>query len=376
VITFAELSLPEKDEKTSLLSMELRRRIIHAALLLVVLIAFSIFGYRTLGGPSVTFLQALYMAVITLAGVGYGEIVDTSHLPALRIFNIFIVVFGVMITAYVFSSVTAFLVEGDYSDIFRRRKMLKQISQLKNHYIVCGLGDTGRHAVAELQKTGTPYVVIEHNEESIKRLREHGGGEYKDMMFVLGDATDEEILEQAGVSRAMGLLTTLAMDKENLVITVMVRQKNAKIRIVTRCTDLKFSERMTKAGANSVVSPNHIGGLRLASEVLRPHVVGFLDLMLKEQSRTLRIEEIIIPESSPWAGKSLGALNIKSRFNLLPMALKNAPESTQRLWVNPPDNIGLKAGVVIIVMGDINDIRRARQDSAHTAVFSNTQGQS
>jgi voltage-gated potassium channel len=353
--------------------MELRRRIIHAALLLVVLISLSIFGYRLLGGPSVTFLQAFYMAVITLAGVGYGEIVDTSHLPLLRIFNIFVVLFGVMITAYVFSSVTAFLVEGDYSDMFRRRKMLKRISQLKNHYIVCGLGDTGRHAVAELEKTSTPYVVIESREESIKRFREHSGEQYKDMLFVMGDATDEEILEQAGVSRAIGLLTTLAMDKENLVITVMVRQKNPNIRIVSRCTDLKFSERMMKAGANSVVSPNHIGGLRLASEVLRPHVVGFLDLMLKEQSRTLRIEEIIIPESSPWIGKSLGALNIKSRFNLLPMALKNAPESSQRLWVNPPDNISLKAGVVIIVMGDITDIRRARQDSAHTAVFSTSQ---
>jgi voltage-gated potassium channel len=127
---------------------------------------------------------------------------------------------------------------------------------------------------------------------------------------------------------------------------------------------------MIKAGANSVVSPNHIGGLRLASEVLRPHVVGFLDLMLKEQSRTLRIEEIIIPQSSSWIGKSLGTLGLKSRFNLLPMALKNAPESSQKLWVNPPDNIGLKSGVVIIVLGDISDIRHAREDAAHGAVFS------
>jgi voltage-gated potassium channel len=149
----------------------------------------------------------------------------------------------------------------------------------------------------------------------------------------------------------------------------MVRQKNPKIRIVSRCTDLKFSERMTKAGANSVVSPNHIGGLRLASEVLRPHVVGFLDLMLKEQSRTLRIEEIIIPASSPWVNKSLGTVNLRSRFNLLPMALKHAPESSQKLWVNPPDNITLKQGLVIIVMGDISDIRRARQDAAHSAAF-------
>src|SRR4051812_36715865 len=188
--------------------MGLRRRLFIALSLLVTVTCLSVLGYRVFGGHDVTMLQALYMAVITLAGVGYGEIVDTSHLPALRIFNIFIVVFGVMITAYVFSSVTAFLVEGDYSDIFRRRKMLKRISQLKNHYIVCGLGDTGRHAVAELQKTGTPYVVIEHNEENIKRLRDHGGEEYKELLYVLGDATDEEILEQAGVGRAMGLLTT------------------------------------------------------------------------------------------------------------------------------------------------------------------------
>src|SRR3954452_25501014 len=140
--------------------MTLRRRLFYALLTLITVIVVSVAGYRLLGGEHVTFLQALYMAVITLAGVGYGEIIDTSQHPALRIFNIFVVLFGVMITAYVFSSVTAFLVEGDYSDMFRRRKMLKKISQLRNHYIVCGLGDTGRHAVAELEKTATPYVVI------------------------------------------------------------------------------------------------------------------------------------------------------------------------------------------------------------------------
>lgn len=346
--------------------MELRRRIIFATLLLLVVTAISIAGYVLLGGPEVTFLQALYMAVITLAGVGYGEFVDTSHSAALRIFNIFVVLFGVMITAYVFSSVTAFLVEGDYSDVFRRRKMLKKIRQLTNHFIVCGLGDTGRHAVDELQKTGSPYVVIEAHEEAIKRLLEHEGGLYKDMLYLVGDATDEEMLEQAGVSVASGLLTTIAHDKENLVITVLARQKNPSVRIVARCTDLKFAERMQKAGADSVVSPNRIGGMRLASEILRPHVVGFLDLMLKEQSRTLRIEEIVLPKDSLWAGKQLGALDLRKHYNLLPMAVKGAGSTTgngQNFWVNPPDEVGLRPGVVIIVMGDVNDIRRARGDA-------------
>lgn len=344
--------------------MELRRRLIIAALLLLVVTSVSVLGYRLIGGPAVSLLQATYMAVVTLAGVGYGEIVDTSHNPALRIFNMFIVLFGVIIMALVFSSVTAYLVEGDYSDYFRRRKMLKRISQLNGHYIVCGLGDTGRHAVSELQKTRTPFVVIDTHEDNIKKLREHHGDEaFANMLYLVGDASDEEVLESAGLSRAGGLLITLPQDKENLVITVLVRQKNPTVRIVARCTDSKFSDRILKAGANSVVSPNQIGGLRLASEVIRPHVVGFLDLMIREESRTLRIEEIIVPEKSSWLGKSLADVGMRSLFNLLPMAVKNAheDEASHRFWVNPPDTVKVKAGLVIIVLGDVKDIQRARQ---------------
>src|SRR4029077_16248340 len=135
--------------------MALRNRLLFALGLLVALIAISVTGYHVLGGDSVTFLQALYMAVITLAGVGYGEIVDTSHNPALRVFNIGIVLFGVGITVYVFSVVAAFLVEVEVANPFWRRRMQKRINDLSDHFIVCGLGDTGRYAVAELQKTGT-----------------------------------------------------------------------------------------------------------------------------------------------------------------------------------------------------------------------------
>jgi voltage-gated potassium channel len=129
---------------------------------------------------------------------------------------------------------------------------------------------------------------------------------------------------------------------------------------------------MQKAGANSVVSPNKIGGMRLASEMLRPHVVSFLDLMLKEHTRTLRIEEIVIKSASPWVDKPLGDLNLRLRYNLLPMALKNASgtaESAQNFWVNPPDNIRMKPGVVVIVMGDVHDIQKAREDSLKTHTF-------
>jgi voltage-gated potassium channel len=340
--------------------MNLRRRLIYALVALLAITVLSVSGYRLLGGGNVTFLQALYMAVITLSGVGYQEVVDTSRNPLLRVFNIFVVLFGVATMVYVFSVVTAFLVEGELSDLFRRRKMEKQISSLTGHYIICGLGDTGRNIAAELQATGTPFVVIEAHEPPVQKYCET-----QSLLYVIGDATDEAVLDHAGVSRARGLIAALSADKDNLVITFLVRQKNPAIRIVARCSDeARFSDRMLKAGANSTVSPNRIGGLRLASEVLRPHVVEFLDLMLKEQSRTLRVEQIEIPEGSSWNGTTLDHLDLRTKYDLVPLALKNSdPRQTPSFLVNPPGDQVLREGAILVVMGDVNDVQRAREEA-------------
>jgi voltage-gated potassium channel len=362
--------------------MDLRKKVVVALLALLGVLIVSVGGYMWLTPGHVSVLDALYMAVITLAGVGYEEVISTRGSTILRIFNMFIVVFGVMITVYVFSSVTAFLVEGQITDIFWRRKMLKKISQLTDHFILCGLGDTGRHAVEELQKTGTPYVVVEHNEDNINKFRESNQRAADEMLYVVGDATDVALLEQLGIDKAKGLITTLASDKENLVITVLARQKNPKIRIIARCIDPKFAERILKAGANSTVSPNQIGGMRIASEALRPHVVGFLDLMLKEKSRTLRIEEIDVHENSSWAGKRLADLALKTRFNVLPLAIKDTHhhhhhhsaeplphDSRVGFIVNPSDDVLIKAGTVVIVLGDVTEIHRARIEATRAAAM-------
>ena len=341
--------------------MELRRRLVIALILLLVLATISTGGYLLLG-DDVSILQALYMTVVTVAGSGSGEeIVSTLHSPGLRVFNILVIILGWGIAAYVLASITTFLVEGEITNIFWRRKMQKHISELKNHYVVCGLGDTGRHAMEELQKTGTPYVVVESHEDNVKRVREHQSKLFGEMLYILGDATDDSVLEEAGVTRAKGLIAALAGDKDNLVITVMVRQKNPRIRIVARCTDWKYSDKMMKAGANATVSPNMIGGMRMASEVLRPHVVGFLDMMVKDQSHTLRIEEIELGKNSAWVGKSLGELNLRQSFNVLPMAVKPGAATTGAYTVNPPDRYSLEGGSVLIVIGDVSDIRRARE---------------
>jgi len=343
--------------------MALRKRLLLAVGLLLSLITISTFGYRLIGGPSVTFLQALYMAVITLAGVGYTEVVDTSHNPFLRVFNIGVVLVGVALTVYVFSVVAAFLVELEVTSPFWRRRMQKRIDELSNHFIVCGLGDTGRYAVEELIHTRTPHVVIELQQEKINHMRQIHPRIAENLLFVIGDATEEEILEKAGINRAKGVITALPQDKDNLVVTVVVRQRFPKMRIVARSADERFADRMLRAGAQSTVSPSRIGGLRMASEVIRPHVVGFLDLMLKAQSQTLRVEQIDVT-GPPWAGLPLKDLQLHGKFNLLALAMKS--DTSDQIWVNPPDTLVVKSGSAVIVLGDVNDIQRARQESGRS----------
>ena len=239
--------------------------------------------------------------------------------------------------------------------------MNKQISALRQHFIVCGLGKTGRHVIDELMKTHAPHVVIENSKETIAQIRDGADPQLNHLLYIEGDATDEKVLEQAGLDSAAGLITTLPSDKENLVIIVIVRQKNHKIRIVSRCADLSYAERMIKAGANSTVSPNHIGGLRMASELLRPTVVGFLDLMLQQKSRTLRVEEIVLEESSGWDGKTLADLNLHERYDLLPLAVRDPDK--EELKVNPRGPTKLATGSVIIVLGDNENLIRARADA-------------
>lgn len=346
--------------------MALRRRLYWAVGLLIFIAAVAITGYMLLSPTHVRFIDALYMAVITLAGVGYGEYVETST-TALRIFNMIIVLLGVMITVYAFSVVTAFLVEGELKEFFWRRRMLKRIAKLDQHSIVCGLGDTGRHAAIELKKTGAPFCIVEINEEVIKRYVEQNGEDKENILFIVGDATDEDVLTQAGVERASGLISSLGNDKDNLVTTVIVRQKNPHVRIVARCFDPKFNDRISRAGANAIVSPNQIGGLRMASEMLRPHVVNFLDLMIKDMHSSERIEEIVIHPHSHWIGKSIMSLDLRGRYGLVPLGVKFPKAVNGRMYeINPPETVLLESGFVIIVVGETAKVRHARHE-AHSA---------
>ena len=333
--------------------MSLRRQLVLSLLLLLVVLMTAALGYRWFGGPGVTMLDAIYMAVITVATVGYSEVVDTSAHHALRIFNIFVILFGIGIMLYVFSTSTAFFVEGELKDIFRRRKMLKQIRDMFDHFIVCGAGETGCYVVQELLKTGNTFVVIDHDDERLERVRHLG-----EFPIMKGDAADEEVLTTAGLARARGLVTVLPEDRDNLLVTVTARQMCPNLRIVTRCAEARMADKLVRAGANSAVAPSMIGGLRLASELIRPHVVSFLDLMLRDQVKTMRIEEITVGEGSPWVGKTLHETELHRRFELLALALRK-PDG--KMDYNPHGEAVLEPGDVLVILGDTRNAWKARE---------------
>ncbi len=333
--------------------MNLRKQLVISLLLLVVVVLSAAAVYMWLGGPEVTQLDAFYMAVITVSTVGYGEVVDTSAHPALRLFNIFFILIGIGIMLYVFSAATAFIVEGELNHIFRRRKMLKQIQSMHDHLIVCGAGETGSYLVRELLKTGNVFVVIDHDEERLARISQLG-----EVPVLKGDGADEEILITARIQQARGLASVLPEDKDNLLATVTARQLNPSLRIVARCAEARMVNKLLRAGANAAVSPNMIGGLRLASELIRPSVVSFLDLMMRDQAATMRVEEITVGEGSPWIGKKLRQMDLHGRFELLPLAVRK-PDG--ELKYNPRDDTALASGDVLVVLGEVANTWKARE---------------
>lgn len=334
-------------------AVNLRKQLVISLLLLFIVVLSAVSGYMWLGGPEVTLLNALYMAVITISTVGYGEVVDTHANPPLRILNMIYILFGIGIMLYAFSVSTAFIVQGELQDIFRRRRMLKQLQDMHDHLIVCGAGETGNYLVQELLKTGNLFVVIDHDQERLARISQRG-----DFPTLKGDGADEEILTTARIQQARGLAIVLPEDKDNLLATVTARQLNPSLRIVARCAEVRMVDKLLRAGANAAISPNMIGGLRLASELIRPSVVTFLDMMIRDPSATTRVEEVAVEGGSPWIGKKLHEVELHRRFDLLALAVRK-PDG--ELKFNPRDDMALGSGDVLIVMGDAANAWKARE---------------
>lgn len=268
------------------------RKLLIALLALVMVFIIGTLGYRMLGGPQYSWVDCFYMTFITIATIGFNEVVDVTRYEYGRLFTVFIGIAGMGVLGYLLSTLTAFMLEGEFNEVRRRKKMEKKIAQLSGHYIVCGVGLVGRNVAHDLAKAGLDSVIIDGDLKTLEHYLEV----HPSQLFLHGDATDNDVLLAAGVMRAKGVFAVAHEDSSNLVISLSAKQLNSNARVVARCHDLKNADKTRRAGADDVISPDFSGGLRIVSAMVRPNVMSFLDEMLKSDSN-LRMEEIQIPVS-------------------------------------------------------------------------------
>jgi voltage-gated potassium channel len=334
--------------------MDIKKRLYYILLAIFIVVLVGSTGYYTIFGGKPKYMDCLYMTVISLTSVGYGEILEvTGNVPA-QIFTMLIITVGMGIILYGISTLTAIIIEGELTGILRKNKMEKLIKKLSNHYIVCGGGETGRHVISELIKNKEKVVLIEHLEDNIEKSKQIEG-----VLYIRGDATDDHNLILAGIDKASGIVICLPSDKDTLYVTMTARMMNGNIRIISRMVDQSLQPKLKKAGADGTVSPNYIGGLRMASEMLRPTVVDFLDSMLRSSQGNIRIGQLDVKKNSQAIGKKICSLELMEKFNLVVLGSRYQDREIQ---FNPPPSSVITENLAIIVMGDVEDIARAKKD--------------
>ena len=285
-------------------------------------------------------LDAVYMTVITLTTVGYGNM---GMSDAGRVFTLFLLIGGFGVFTYSVTIATAFLIEGQLQSFFRQQKMIRTVDKLLNHYIVCGLGDTGVHVLDEMLKADVDFVGIEVDEERLIHL-----SDTRNFLYLQGDATDDELLMRAGIERAQGLVTCLSRDQDNLFVVISARKLNPHLKIASKAVEDNSPGKLMTAGADEVVLPDHIGGLRLASGILQPQLVGFLENMTQNRQGA-QFTESIIQKDSPLDGISLKAASIQEQTGLVVVAIQ---DSDGAFLYNPPGDKKMIAGDALLVIAN------------------------
>jgi voltage-gated potassium channel len=342
----------------------LRNRLLYAALWLASVVVVGALGFHAIGHEHWTWGDCVYFTIITLSTVGFGE-----TLPGLdqteygRAWTVGLIVLGSGTLLYFISTLTAFIVEGDLQGALRRNRMQSKLNQLSGHYIVCGAGTTGIHVIEEFLSSHMPFCVVDTSEARLLELAERFGVD--NLPFIVGDASDDDTLKAAGIERAIGVIAALHEDKDNLFVVVTASALNPKLRIVSKAVEVSSRAKLLRAGAKSVVSPTQIGGMRLASEAIRPKVVEFLDLMLRDPKKNLRIEEVTIPETSPMVGCELKETEIRKKTKVLVIAVRYADG---RYEYNPPPEQRLEHGSTLIVLAETSEMSRLRDGIASGAI--------
>ncbi len=323
----------------------------HAGLalaLLFLLLALGTAGYRFIEGW--TWLNSLYMTIITVTTVGYGEIAPLS--TAGKYFTMGLILYSVIVVAYIVGSFTKLLVESEIFFFFGRKKLEKHIKNLKDHVIICGYGRIGSLICHELSQAQKPFVVLENNPDAINEIEDLG------YLYVMGDATQDEILLQAGIRRARALVTVVETDADNLFITLTARGLNPNLFILARSSDDKTEKKLLLAGATKVVSPYRMGAARMANIILRPVVVDFAETVFQKRGLNLQIEEFTLSPSSSLVGNTLKESRMRDRFGVIVVAIKRP---AQDMLFNPSPEETLNPGDTVIALGEPGSLEKLRK---------------
>ena len=291
--------------------------------------------------------DAFYMTIITISTVGFSEIKPLSHIG--RVLTVVIIVSGISVLTYTLGQVAKMFVEGELTKVFGRRKLEKQISELNKHYIICGFGRIGSIISQELDVEKIPFVVIEQSSAKIEQL------EKKQYLYLNMDATSEEALIKAGISKARGIVTAVESDADNVFITLTAKGLSPEIFVLSRASNVKNEAKLLRAGASRVVCPYLIGGSRMAQILKKPTVVDFIDIAMMNSHLGLRMEEAIIGPTSGFIGKTLIDSHIRQDFGVIIVAIKTP---SNEMIFNPAPTQKLEAGDIIVVIGKKEDMER------------------
>jgi voltage-gated potassium channel len=314
------------------------------------LVSFGTFGYILIEGWS--FLDSLYMTVITLSTVGFTEVHRLSSFG--KVFTMTLIVFGVSVIGYTVGSLAQIMFEGQFRRVIGRKKVENAIAALDGHYIICGFGRIGALICKEFAAKPLPFVVVEKDPETIGRMEQDGHG----YLFLRGDATVDDTLLKAGIKKAKGLISVVASDTENVYITLTARGLNPELFILARSGEEGSELKLKRAGANKVISPYLIGGSRMAQAILRPTVVDFIEIATGLEHMELQMEEIIIPAESAFIGETLASSGFRKETGVIIVGIK---KQSGKMGFNPEHHTRVEAHDTLIVLGEPSAILKLDQ---------------
>ncbi|HFK1429530.1 MULTISPECIES: potassium channel family protein [Bacillus cereus group] len=329
--------------------MNARKQLWIAVICMTFVVILGTLGFMTI--EEISLFQAFWMTMITVLTVGYGDAIPVTQ--AGKVFALLIIPIGVGIVTYAIGVVAAMIIEGNLFHAVRRKKMDKQIAQLQNHIIVCGCGRVGLQVVHELQEKKIPFVVGDKDESILEKEK---------LLYVHGDATEDQVLHHAGISKAAGLVAIVANDAENVFITLTARGLNDAIKIVARAEKPETEDKLKRAGANKVINPSSMAGIHIAKGIANPLTVHYIDTVLYGVEQSFVIEEIAVGKGSILANKSLLESDVRNQFDVTILAiLRNG-----NVIHNPTGQEKLQEHDMIIVFGSVEKLGQFEKELQST----------